>query len=136
MIHYCYSLYLASCSSMVAILLALPVQDIPRLDDPKSAFLLICDSSPSKIILLDEAGRWMHRVKEIEVRIDGNSSVVKCTSYEGHYRPTSPDVRQFRLSQVKTVSESEFQAMINNLQTDPDAVRKSMAATGSDSSNQ
>lgn len=136
MFHHFHLLYLASCSSLVAMLMASPIQDIPRLDDPKSAFLLICDTSPSKIILLDEAGRWMHRVKEIEVRIDGNSSVVKCTSYEGHYRPTSPDVRQFRLSQVKTVSESEFQVMINNLQTDPDAVRKSMASTGADSSNQ
>lgn len=121
---------------ITTIISPLVIQDIPRLDEPKAAFLLICDTTPSKVIILDETGKWLHRAKEIEVKVDGSTSTIKCTLYEGHYRPSSPEIKSFRLSQVKTVSETEFQTMINNLQTDPDAVRKSMASIGSDASNQ
>lgn len=92
----------------------------------KSAFLIICDTNPSKVIVLDDTGKWMHRVRETEIKIDGNT-MMKCTMYEGYYRPSSPEVKTWKLAQIKTVSETEFQTMINSLQISPDAVRKQMA---------
>jgi hypothetical protein len=100
-------------------------QDIPRLDgELQPVFLVICDSSPSKIIVLDDTGKWLHRVRDTEIKIDGSTPIIKCTLYEGHYRPTSPEIKVWRLNQIKTVSETEFQNMINKLQSDPEAVKK------------
>lgn len=103
---------------------------IPRLDGVgslKSVFLIVCDSAPNKIIILDDTGRWIHRVKEAEIKIDGSStSTVKCLMYEGAFRPSQPETKTWRLSQIKTVSDVDFQGMIDGLQTDPEAVKKKL----------
>ena len=110
--------------------ISLVSQDIPRLDgDPKTTFLLVCDTAPSKIIVLDDNGKWLHRVKEAEIKIDGTTASIRCTLYEGHYRPTSPDIKIYRLSQVKSISESDFQTLINNLQDDPTAVKRFLSGS-------
>jgi hypothetical protein len=100
-------------------------QDVKQEAD-RSAFLVVCDTSPSKIIVLDDTGKWLHRVRETEIKIDTNATM-KCIMYEGHYRPSNPEIKTWRLAQIKTVTEAEFQSMINNLQNDPDAVRKQMS---------
>lgn len=104
---------------------------IPRLDGGdvmRPCFLIVCDSAPNRILILDDAGKWMHRVKETEIKIDSNqSSTVKCLMYEGAFRPSRPESKTWRLSQVRTVSDAEFQALVDNLQTDPEAVKKMFA---------
>lgn len=99
----------------------------PQIDTDKSAFLIICDTAPHKIIVLDDTGKWMHRVRETEIKIDSNSTLMKCVMFEGHYRPSSPESKNWKLAQIKTVSETEFQTMINELQSDPDVVRKKLS---------
>lgn len=117
-------LLLSICSASLIATASLPQET--KQETERSAFLIICDINPSKIIVLDDAGKWMHRVRETEIKIDGNA-IMKCTMYEGHYRPSSPEVKSWKLAQIKAVSETEFQAMINNLQNDPEAVRKQMS---------
>lgn len=100
-------------------------QELPRLDsDVKNAFIIICDTSPGKTIVLDENGKWLHRVKELDIRLESNTLMMKCVMYEGPYKPSAPEIKSWRLSQVKSVSEQEFQTMINALQTDYDAVKR------------
>lgn len=110
-------------------LLAQDTQKSLRLDNPtKPAFVVICDSSPDRIIVLDELGKWVHRVKEAEIRIEGQVSTIKCLMYEGTFRPSNPEIKVWKLIQIKSVPDAEFQSLIDGLQTDPDAVKKKFSS--------
>ena len=103
------------------------VEKKTKTEEIKQVFVMVCDSAPHKLIILDESGKWMHRVKEADIRIDNGNSTVRCMLYEGSFKPTSPEVKTWRLAQLKSITEAEFQSHIDNLQTDPDAVKKAMA---------
>jgi hypothetical protein len=87
-------------------------------------FVIACDSEPNKIIVLDATGKWLHTVKSVEVKFDiGHPVTITCQMYEGVLRPSRPETKSWRLAQLKTVTEADFQQMIDNLQTDPEAIR-------------
>lgn len=91
----------------------------------QSVFILMCDASPEKVIVLDTSGRWISKAREIEIKLGGGGmAAVKCVMYEGAYKPRNPLVKTWKLGQISTVSENRFQEMIDNLQNDPEAVKK------------
>jgi len=108
------------------------IQDeLPRLDGaptPDSVFIVVCDANPSQILILDEDGKWIDTIRSIELSfVMGQRPNVKCTMWSGPFKPTVPDVKVWNLAQLKSVSEDEFQQMVDSLQTDPEAVRRRIA---------
>lgn len=97
-----------------------PAGTIPRLDGGKSVFMIVCDASPDKYIVLDQDGKWLPNVKQAQVRFDlGKAPMMTCTMYSGVYVPTNPEVKMWRLAQIRSVSTAEFQRTIDSLQSNP-----------------
>ena len=96
-------------------------------DQPKSegsVFAVVCDGKPGQMIILDSNGKWVPNVKNIEIKAEiGNQAVITCTIYEGVLKPTRPNVKSWTLSQMKTVTNSEFQKLVDSLQSDPEAIK-------------
>jgi len=98
--------------------------EIPRLDASMSAFVIVCDSQPSKMLVLDSTGKWMSTVKSVDVKVEiGQPATITCTLYEGYLKPTKPQVRTWQLAQMKTVTATEFQQMVDAIQSNPDAIK-------------
>lgn len=95
--------------------------------DPKlvgSVFLIVCDAKPGQVIVLDQNGKWISSVKGVEIKFDvGKSPTITCVIYEGLFRPSNPQTKTWVLAQMKTVASSEFQKMVDSLQTDPEAIK-------------
>ena len=102
-----------------------PADTIPRLDGGKSVFMIVCDESPDKYIVLDQDGKWLPTVKNAQIRFDlGKAPMMTCTMYSGIYVPTNPDVKMWRLAQMRSVSMAEFQRTIDSLQSNPSLTNK------------
>lgn len=102
-----------------------PAETIPRLDGGKSVFMIICDASPDRYIVLDQDGKWLPNVKNAHIRFDlGKAPVMTCTMYSGVYEPTNPEVKMWRLAQMRSVSTTEFQRTIDSLQSNPSLTNK------------
>lgn len=98
--------------------------DIPRLDTVGSVFLIACDSQPNKVLVLDSTGKWLSAVKSVEIKFEiGQPVVITCTLYEGYLKPTKPQVKSWQLAQMKTVAPTEFQQMVDSVQSNPDAIK-------------
>lgn len=99
--------------------------DVELLEPTSKAFIVTCDSQPSKTIVLDSDGKWISNVKSVEVKFDigGSGGIITCVMYDGLIRPTKPTVKSWILGQMKTVPAAEFQQLIDNLQVDPEAVK-------------
>lgn len=96
----------------------------PKTELTGTVFLVVNDSHPSNIIALDDNGKWISSVKAIEMKFEiGAPVLVSCTMYEGVIKPSKPLIKTMTLAQLKTVSALEFKTMIDNLQTDPEAVK-------------
>jgi hypothetical protein len=92
---------------------------------PTSVFVIACDSAPTKVIILDQAGKWIPSIKQVEVKFEiGSPATIVCVMYEGAIRPTNPVTKTWGLAQLKTVPATNFQQMIDTLQTNPDAIRE------------
>ncbi len=107
-------------------------QELPRLDSidkPSPAYLVVCDSDPSKIIVLDVTGKWLSEVKTASIVIKiGSPATLRCELYSGSIRPSRPNIMNWDLAQVQSVTNADFQSMIDNLQTDPTYVKRSREA--------
>lgn len=104
-------------------------QPIPRLDSQQgsgSILVIVCDSKPEKLLVLDAAGKWIPSVQSIEVKLEIGRTTPKaiCTLWSGPIKPTKPEVRTWDLAQLKSVSSSEFDQMVDQVQSDPEAIRK------------
>lgn len=98
---------------------------VPAVGATASAYLIICDSDPEKIIVLDESGKWLPTVKSADIQFAvGQKPKITCILYSGAFKPTNPTTKTSLLSEVKTVTATEFQGMIDSLQVDPSALRK------------
>jgi hypothetical protein len=63
-------------------------------------------------------------VKEIDIKFEvGKEASITCTIYEGVLKPSRPVTKTWTLAQMKTVSATEFQKMVDSLQTDPNAIK-------------
>jgi hypothetical protein len=95
--------------------------------DPASAFLIVCDAQPARVILLDANGKWVPTVKSVEIKFDlGGVNTITCVLYEGPLKPTAPIIKTWVLSQMKSVTAVEFQKMIDSLQSSPEAIKTSL----------
>lgn len=103
-------------------------KELPKIE-PKvengSAFLIVCDAQPNKVLVLDSNGKWIPNVKGIELKLDigAGSVVVSCTIYDGIVKPSKPQIRIFTVTQMKTTNAVEFQQLIDDLQSNPDAIK-------------
>ncbi len=89
-----------------------------------NVFVIVCDAKPGQMIVLDGDGKWVPSVKGIEIKFDvGQSPTLTCTIYEGQFKPSRPQMKSWTISQMKTVSNAEFQRMVDSLQTDPEAIK-------------
>lgn len=110
--------------------------ELPRLDDgnttaaapaaANSVFIICCDAKPGQILVLDSTGKWLSTVRDAEIKFTIGETVptVKCTMWSGPFKPTNPEVRNWTLAQLKSVTATEFQQMVDSLQSDPEAIRR------------
>lgn len=92
-------------------------------------YVVTDETNPGKIIVLDTNGKWLPTVREIRQEttlITGQNPTVVCVMYEGTYRPTQPSVKTWQLMQSKTVTSHEFQRLVDDLQTNPDALKSTI----------
>ncbi len=92
------------------------------------AYAIICESQPDRVIVLDSTGKWLANVKIVDIKLNVGSPIapaatMSCTMYEGQVKPSEPQVKTWRLIQLKTLSAHEFQQKIDSLQTDPNAIK-------------
>ena len=104
-------------------------QAIPRLDSQPasgSILVIVCDSKPEKLLVLDATGKWIPAVQSVELKLEIGRTTPKaiCTLWSGPIKPTNPEVKTWDLAQLKSVSAAEFDKMIDSVQTDPDAIKK------------
>ncbi len=100
------------------------VEESPKDEVIQSVFVIVCDSAPNKILVLAQDGKWMPSVRSIDIKVAiGEPATITCTMYEGSIKPTTPKVKVWQLSQMKTVPNADFQQMVDDLQTNPDAIR-------------
>lgn len=94
--------------------------------DPKSVFLLICESNPEQLCVLDSSGSWISDVRSAKINftIGSTKPQIECTMWAGPFKPSSPRVSTWDLIQIKSVSQEKFQTVIDSLQNDSAAVRK------------
>lgn len=123
-------------------------EELPRLDedakDPPTAptttpkptpemgkefvYIIVCDAKPDQILLLNNSGVWLQTVRSVDIKFSIDiPPTVTCTMWAGPYRPTNPEVKVWGLSQIKSVNITEFQDMVDSLQTDPEAIRRRVA---------
>lgn len=94
----------------------------------QSAFVIICDSKPNQIIVLDSTGEWLPTVRQAYIAIEiGKPSTIVCSMWSGQFKPTNIASKTWSLSQIKTVSVTQFQIYIDKLQIDPLAIAKENA---------
>lgn len=90
----------------------------------ESVFVVVCDGKPGQMVVLDSNGKWIPNVKNIEIKLEvGQPATITCVIYEGVLKPSNPPVKTWSLSQMKTMSNSEFQKLVDSLQTDPSAIK-------------
>ena len=120
-------------------------EELPRLDEdakdspstptatPKSTpkiesefvYIIVCDAKPDQILLLNNNGVWLQTVRSVDIKFSIDiPPTVTCTMWSGPYRPTNPEVKIWGLSQIKSVNITEFQDMVDSLQSDPEAIRR------------
>ena len=82
---------------------------------------------PEKMYLfakLDDDGEWIPQVKSINIKMAiGEAPVCVCTMWNGFFKPSNPAIAEFPMKQARSVTAKEFQTMIDELQTDPFAIR-------------
>ena len=122
---------------------AVPVEAIPVAEAPiqapvpaapdktpvateNSVFIIICDEKPGQAFVLDSTGKWLSTVRDVTISFTIGQKVpsVICTLWSGPFKPSNPEVKAFELMQLKSVTNAEFQSMIDALQTDPDAISR------------
>lgn len=99
----------------------IPDKSPKTLDSPKTeyVFVIFADSSPDKIIVLDDSGKWMPNIKAINIEMAiGKKPTCSCTMWFGYYKPSSPIIKTWPLRQAKSIPPEEFQSTIDNLQMD------------------
>jgi hypothetical protein len=99
--------------------------DTPAVSED-SVFVIVCDAKPSQWLVLDSTGKWVSGVRSVEVTLTIGSATptVKGTLWSGPIKPKNPQVKTWKLVQLKSVTEAEFQEMLDSLQTDSDAIRR------------
>lgn len=98
-------------------------------DAPKpgsgAVFLIVCDSDPTKIIVLDNSGKWMNNVKAANVSMKlGQPTSLECIMWDGPFKPSNPSCLTWELLQLQSMSAVEFQKMTDGLQSDPLFIKK------------
>lgn len=88
-------------------------------------FVIVTDSKPDQIIVLDDKGKWISNVREVRLAMNlGSPAQCTCTMWDGFFRPTTPLEQKWPLKQLKSVTATEFQGMIDKLQSDHNAAAK------------
>jgi hypothetical protein len=91
---------------------------------PGEAYVIVCDSNPSRVIVLDSQGKWISGVRTVEIKFEiTQPATLQCLVYEGSIKPTKPPIKTWKLAQLKSVPTAEFQKMIDELQENPDGIR-------------
>ena len=94
--------------------------------NPKSVFLIICESNPEQLCVLDSKGSWISDVRSAKINftIGSTKPQIECTMWAGPFKPSAPRVSTWDLVQIKSVDQDKFQTVIDSLQNDSSAVRK------------
>ena len=92
--------------------------------DTKHIFIIFETTSPNKIIVLDDDGKWIPQIKSVNIKMAiGEAPVCVCTMWNGFFKPSKPAVAEYPMKQARSVTEKEFQTMIDELQANPFAIR-------------
>lgn len=94
-----------------------------RTQSDSHVFIIIADSSPDQVIVLDANGKWLPDIKSVTFTVTiGEDPTCTCVMWSGFYRPTDPVEITWPLRQVRSVGLTEFKSMIDSLQNDPMAL--------------
>jgi hypothetical protein len=94
-------------------------------EDP--VFVIVCDAKPGRWLVLDSTGKWISAVQIVDlgpISIGDTTPKITCTMWSGPIKPNNPIIKTWNLAQLKSVTEPEFQEMLDSLQADPDAIRR------------
>jgi len=93
-----------------------------------NAFVIVCDSRPNQIIVLDAQGKWIPTVQSATIKVEiGHSPQITCVMWSGLFKPTNPETKVWTLAQMKSVTAQQFQQYVDQLQTDPSAIARSLS---------
>ena len=86
--------------------------------------MMWCDTQPGRVIVLDTTGKWLSTVESVEIKfeIDGQATIA-CTMHEGFVKTTKPVVKSFTILKIRTLPAPDFQKLVDDLQTDPNAIK-------------
>ncbi len=88
-------------------------------------FLIFTNDKPENIIVLDSTGKWMPDVRSVTINMSlGQPPACECVMWSGPFKPSSPIRATYTLKQAKSVTQEEFQKMIDDLQLNPNALKK------------
>lgn len=114
-----------SIASLVLLVLATVIHADEPIVPKLAAFLIVCDSDPSQILVLDSTGKWLPDVKEAEVVVKlGRPAQLKCILWAGNIKPSKPAILSWDLAQIQSASLEEFQGMVDGLQSDPTFIKR------------
>lgn len=89
-----------------------------------NVFVVLCDARPGQLLVINSEGKWLAGVRSVEIKSEvGKDATISCQMWDGPIRPSRPQVKTWTLAQVKTIPQTEFQRLVDSLQTDPDAIR-------------
>lgn len=88
-------------------------------------FLIVCNNNPQKFIVLDNDGNWTPDVREAVIKLKiADDASMECVSFVGLIEPSNPKRVSWHLLEMKSVSDEEFQQMIDGLQADRGFLKK------------
>ena len=97
---------------------------VPGTITKDSVFIIICDEKPGQVFVIDSAGKWLSTIRDVTISFSIGQKIpsVVCTLWSGPFKPTNPEIKTFELVQLKSVTNNEFQSMIDASETDPEVI--------------
>lgn len=81
--------------------------------------IMVNGTDPSKVLVYDEQGKWLAGIREVKIDLTiGEGITAKCTSWKGVMRPKSPKVKTYPVKEVRSVSATEFEEKLDELQSE------------------
>lgn len=91
----------------------------PPVANPASSKVVVIINSDNirQMLIVGEDGKWISDAREIQLdlNIDKGTPTVKCTLYNGLFKPTQPVIKSWDVGHIMTADKEEFQGVIDGL---------------------
>lgn len=101
-----------------------PTEQAKKLAQPKPSpvqdvILVVNTEDVNKVLVISVDGTWLADAREVVIKSSiGSASKpsIQCVMYKGLFRPTTPQVKSWRLHSIITASPTDFQKILDGLQ--------------------